>query len=84
MKSPVMKLSLTCRRNPSSEAEGERERTGDNQRDFTKERRETGIWKVEMHRMVGSYVWSVLKDFKEYFLKTMIIRQGLLLLLLFL
>lgn len=40
-----MKLSLMCRRNPS-EAEGERERTGDNQRDFKKERKETGIRKV--------------------------------------
>lgn len=74
-----MKLSLMCRRNPS-EAEGERERTGDNQRDFKKERKETGIRKVGMNRMVGSYVWSVLKDFKEYFLKTMMLMQDDLLL----
>lgn len=33
-----------------------------------------------MNKMIGSYVWSVLRDLEECFPKTMKIRQGILLL----
>lgn len=53
------------------------------QRDLEKERRKTdeisGIWEVGTNRRIGFYVWSVLKDLEEYFPKTIIMRQGLLL-----
>lgn len=65
----------------SSRREGER--IGGNSERFGKGVRTAeefnDIWEVEMNRMIGSYVWSVLKDLKEYFPKTMIIRQGFLL-----